>query len=350
MLSCHAGCSQRFPRASKRKFGGSKLLRDLTAQPIDTRATFLTVSAVSRIYDLVMTHKLDADDLFIHRVQQHCAEAGWNFFLVEPLWAEAFYDRFRRGDVWARVLLNMHSEHHDPHDVYHRLVRLAAERHTKVIDPPDLAGPAFNKALLHPRLIHAGIHVPHTIIVRREQVPNFRFVNGELELLGNPFVIKPALGYGKRGVVLNAGSEVDLVRLALTWPDEHYLLQRRVVPHQIEGQPAYFRVYFVFGSVWVCWWNCFNDRSRLATPEEIERLGLKPLEEIVRKVAAVTGMRFFSTEIAHTAEGHFVAIDYVNDQCHMLSQSANPQIGVPDELVRAVARRLVEGAAELAAR
>jgi len=41
-----------------------------------------------------------------------------------------------------------------------------------------------------------------------------------------------------------------------------------------------------------------------------------------------------------------VVIDYVNDQCHMLSQSANPQIGVPDELVAAIARRLVEAAKE----
>jgi hypothetical protein len=40
-------------------------------------------------------------------------------------------------------------------------------------------------------------------------------------------------------------------------------------------------------------------------------------------------------------------IDYVNDQCHMLSQSANPQMGVPDAVVTAVATRLVEGVAEL---
>ena len=60
-------------------------------------------------------------------------------------------------------------------------------------------------------------------------------------------------------------------------------------------------------------------------------------------------MRFFSTEILRTAEGQFVVIDYVNDQCHMLSQSANPQIGVPDSVVEAIAQRLVEGARELIA-
>ena len=43
-----------------------------------------------------------------------------------------------------------------------------------------------------------------------------------------------------------------------------------------------------------------------------------------------------------------VLIDYVNDQCHMLSQSANPRIGVPDLVVAGIAQKLVEGARQLA--
>jgi hypothetical protein len=90
------------------------------------------------------------------------------------------------------------------------------------------------------------------------------------------------------------------------------------------------------------WWNCYNDQYRLVAPAEREQLGLERLEEIVRRIAALTGMTFFSSEIAQTETGEFVVIDYVNDQCHLLSQSAHPQLGVPDELVAAIARRLVE--------
>ena len=61
-------------------------------------------------------------------------------------------------------------------------------------------------------------------------------------------------------------------------------------------------------------------------------------------------MNFFSSEIAQTESGDFVVIDYMNDQCHMLSQSANPKIGVPDELVTAIARRLVEAVRQLIGR
>lgn len=297
-----------------------------------------------------MTHKLDADDFFIHRVQQHCAERRLNFFLVEPNWVEPFFEQFERGAVWARALLNMHSEHHLPGEIYHRLVRLAHERRTQVIDPPDVALAAFDKARLHPRLLAAGFAVPPTVIVPAEQADNFPLGAVERAQLGTPFVIKPARGYGKRGVIFDATGTADLARSVAAWPDSAYLLQRRIVPRMIGGEPAYFRVYFVFGAVWCCWWSCFTDHYRMLTADEERTLALAPLREIVVRLAALTGMNFFSSEIALTAAGEFVLIDYVNDQCHMLAQSADPRIGVPDELVAAIARRLVEGAAGLIGR
>ena len=294
-----------------------------------------------------MTHKLDADDFFIHRVEQHCAEAGLNFFLIEPLWVEAFYEGLHQGHLWPRVLVNMHSEHHQPKDIYHRLVRLAQERHTQIIDPLDRAIAAFDKARLHPRLLSHGMQVPFSIIVPSETLPGFRLSDQDRAALGLPFVIKPGMGYGRNGVIMDATGEDDLARSAAAWPDTHYLLQRRIVPGELNGAPSYFRVYFVFGTVWCSWWNCYTDHYRLVTPGEMEEFKLEPLREIIRQMAALTGMKFFSSEIARTQGGEFIVIDYVNDQCHMLSQSANPKIGVPDELVGAIARRLVEATREL---
>ncbi len=297
-----------------------------------------------RTYDFVMTHHLDSDDFFIHQIQQRCAEKSLNFFLVEPLWVEEFFERMQKGKTWARVLLNMHSEHHKPDDIYHRLVRLAFERKTQVIDPPDVALAAFDKARLHPRLAAAEFNLPPTVIVPAAEITSFRLTTPQRELLGRPFVIKPSLGYGKRGVLLDAQSEEDLARSASAWPDQNYLLQRRIVPKLIGTVPAYFRVFYAFGSVWCCWWNCYTDRYATLTPDELERHQLSPLSEIVRRLADLTRMQFFSTEIALTDAGTFVLIDYVNDQCHMLTQSSNPQMGVPDAVVAGIAGRLVEGA------
>ncbi len=307
------------------------------------------MAGAMRNYDLVMTHKLDADDFFIHRVQQHCAERALNFFLIEPIWVEAFYREMFEGRVGARVLLNMHSEHHEPEDIYHRLVRLAFDRGTEVIDPPDVALGAFDKAALHPRLAQAGFRLPYSIIVSAAAAGQFALSEDQAARLGSPFVIKPALGYGKRGVILDAVSSADLARSRTEWPNGDYLVQERIVPRVLGGVPAYFRVFYAFGSAWHCWWNCYTDRYRAVSRDEMESYGLQRLEDLVRRLAGLTRMNFFSTEIALTEAGEFVLIDYVNDQCHMLTQSANPSMGVPDEIVAAMARHLVEGARQLAA-
>lgn len=294
-----------------------------------------------------MTHKLDADDLFIHRVQQHCAEAGLSFFLVEPLWVQAFYDLLAKGQIWARVLLNMHSEHHQPDDIYHRLVRLAAERQVQVIDPPDRARSAFDKSRLHPQLLASGINVPFTVIVPKASFNSFQLTEEQRQLLGSPFVIKPSMGYGRRGLVMDATAEKDMARSMSMWPDDNYLFQRKIVPRNHSNGPVYFRVYYIFGSVFKVWWNCFTDQYRIILPGEVPEAALAELESTSRRIASLTGMNFFSSEIAQVDSGDYVIIDYVNDQCHMLSQSANPQIGVPDELVAAIARRLVEAARQM---
>lgn len=297
-----------------------------------------------RTYDFTMTHKLDTDDFFIQCVQRRCAEARMSFFLIEPLWVDCWLDKFTKAEVNARVLLNMHSEHHQPDEIFHRVVKAMADGGVQVIDPPEIALNAFDKARLHERLVAARIPVPPTVIVKREQVTGLQLTTDQMASLGLPFVIKPSMGYGRRGVVLDAQSVGDLARSIAAWNDAAYLLQQRIKPRELGGEPAYFRVFNAFGTTWTCWWNCFTDEYRVVTDEEMQRLELGALPEISRQLASLTGMRFFSTEIALTEAGQFVVIDYVNDQCHMLSQSADPQKGVPDEVVSGIATRLVEGA------
>lgn len=295
-----------------------------------------------------MTHKLDADDLFIHRVQQHCAERGLNFFLIEPLWVERFHELFARNEVWSRVLLNMHSEHHLPEDIYHRLVLLAHQKGTRVIDPPDVAQAAFDKARMHERLIASGLPAPYTISVPQNAVASFKLTPEQRAGLGEPFVIKPSHGYGRQGVILDARSEADLARSVSAWPNPSYLLQKLIPPVQAGERPAYWRVFHIFGEILICWWNPCTDTYSEPSKQDDGILPRDRLEELVQKISAITGMQYFSSEVTQLADGSLMLIDYVNDQCHMLSQSANPRMGVPDAVVEKVAARLVEVAAGMA--
>ena len=65
---------------------------------------------------------------------------------------------------------------------------------------------------------------------------------------------------------------------------------------------------------------------------------------LVDRVAAATGVEFFSSEIAITADSgkdRFCLIDYVNDQCDIDFQ-AQPDRSPPEAWVRWVCQRVAE--------
>jgi hypothetical protein len=73
--------------------------------------------------------------------------------------------------------------------------------------------------------------------------------------------------------------------------------------------------------------------------QEEASLGLSPLQAITKHIAGICELSVFSTEIAFTAEGLFVVVDYVNDQIDLRLQSKAVD-GVPDAIVRTIAADL----------
>jgi hypothetical protein len=57
-------------------------------------------------------------------------------------------------------------------------------------------------------------------------------------------------------------------------------------------------------------------------------------------IAQVCRLELFSTEIALTAEGLWIVVDYVNDQIDLRLQSKASD-GVPDEIVGDITERLI---------
>ena len=200
---------------------------------------------------------------------------------------------------------------------------------------------------MHLEFHAAGIRTPHTVILPAyASCPDPGLVPAALVPLGRPFYVKPAnTTGGSLGVVAGAVSldDVDLARR--TYPADKYLLQEEVVPEERGGRRFWFRGYHAFGFVQAAWWD---DRTHLYTafgPGDIEAFGLAPLFEIVRRIAAVCGLEFFSTEIARDREGRWVAVDYVNESPDMRLQSRHAD-GVPDAVVEAVASRIAAWVAE----
>jgi hypothetical protein len=62
-------------------------------------------------------------------------------------------------------------------------------------------------------------------------------------------------------------------------------------------------------------------------------------------IEATCGLDFFSSEIAVTAEGRFVVVDYVNEVCDMRLQSRYAN-GAPDAIVHRIERLIASEVAQ----
>ncbi len=223
------------------------------------------------------------------------------------------------------------------------LVDWAREHRVLRINPFEQARRAWNKATMHLEFLTAGVHVPYTIILPpyAEQID---VTPSDLVVLGTNFSIKPACGGGGEGVINCASSWPEVLNARQQHPGESYLLQASIVPAQLQGRPAWFRILFCAGRAYPCWWNVSTHVYQPVTVEEEIACGLAPLHRIVARIAAVCGLDLFSTEIALTASGEFIAIDYVNDPLDLRLQSGAAD-GVPDDIVRDLAQRLATLAA-----
>jgi len=296
-----------------------------------------------KTYDVVLSYDCRVEEPFTQFIRRECARNELSFFLLDHIWVKEFLAKLRRGAVRVRVLIDMSSGTFTPGDLFYTVARAVKRRGGKVIDDPDRARIATDKARFHRVLARAGIPVPPTVIVRKDKLAAFRVTPRMRRLLGEPFVIKPGWGGGGDGVITDARSEADIQRSVEAFPSDAYLLQQRIVPGALGGRPAWFRIFHVFGEVLPCWWDPATSVYNMVSPQEVKQHRLRRLDAIVRKIARLSQMDFFSTEIAITAEGRHYVIDYLNDECDMRVKSYYVT-GAPDAVVERIARLLVANA------
>lgn len=285
--------------------------------------------------DLVLAADWEFDRDFVGLVGEKARGLGLSARAVFPPDLPAFLAAWRAGEDDGRALFDRAAAT-SPEFV--ELQRLFRERGRIVLEPLENLRWASDKATMHLEFLAAGIRTPHTLILPAlASSPDPGLAPGALEPLGRPFYVKPAnTTGGSLGVVAGAVSLDDVNRARRTYPEDKYLLQAEVRPAELGCRRFWFRGVFAFGLVQAAWWD---DRTHLYTalgPGDAEEFGLSPLFEIVRRIAAVCGLGFFSTEIARDRDGRWVAIDYVNESPDMRLQSRHAD-GVPDALVEAAA-------------
>jgi glutathione synthase/RimK-type ligase-like ATP-grasp enzyme len=289
-----------------------------------------------RDYDLCLSWYWQYDDDFVRYIEQACATRNLTLWLITPRnildSATAIYS----GQSGFRTLLDRAVD-----DLrFEPIRRFAKENHLRRINPLELSHWAEDKATMHLELIQAGVETPYTILIAPFiDQPILPWL--DLTPLGEKFVLKPAVGGGGEGVMMNA-STLDDVRCArLEFPDQKYLAQAHIEPRLLSGRKAWFRIFYVGGDCIPCWWNPSTHIYKVLTSEEETQFELAPLRQVTERIARVCKLDWFSTEIAFTNDDKFVAVDYVNDSIDTRIQSKAVD-GVPDDVMKRITNRLIE--------
>jgi hypothetical protein len=287
-------------------------------------------------YDLCLTWNWEYDADFIHLIEAACVARGLSLLQVTPQSLEQVLAGLENGEIAFRTLFDRASES-DPR--FQPLVDWATRHRVFRINPQERTIWSGDKATMHLEFISRGLSTPYTIILSpySKQASIHPY---DLGALGASFAIKPACEGGGDGVILEATSWEQVLNARKQYPHEKYLLQAHVTTCILGGRPAWFRVIFCDGAVYPCWWDQHTHIYRRVTAEEKASYGLRSLREIPTRIAQICGLHFFSTEIARTQDGAFLAVDYVNDPVDLRLQSKAVD-GVPDVYVESIAAHLV---------
>jgi len=290
-------------------------------------------------YDLCLIWYWEYDTDFVANIQAVCNAQNVSLWCISPDNLVQATQALLENRAGFRALLDRAQYHAG----FEPLLQKAREQAVYFINPRERSGWAEDKATMHLDMISRGLESPYTIILapftEQPMLPPI-----DLSPLGEKFVIKPASGGGGEGVKMKVTSWEQVQQARIEFADQKYLLQAHITPQELDGRKAWFRIYFVDGNIHPCWWDPETHTFAPLYPYEEQRYALTPLRLVTSKIASICQLDWFSTEIALSEAGKFVAIDYVNDGIDLRSQSFAPD-GVPDEVLKAIASDLVALAA-----
>ncbi len=307
---------------------------------------------MTETYDFAIGWLWEYDEPFVLALEEEAQHArDLDTYQVREFNVEETIERVRHRALRFRLFLD---RAFDVEPRFVQLGKLILAHGGEVVNSYERTVEAIDKATMHLEFLSAGLHVPFTIIIspflERE---NIGLTIEDLARLGRPFIIKPANTTGGGiGVVTGAETLLDVIQARKEFGNDKYLLQEHIVPREIQGRRCWFRCFFVYGKVFLAWWDDLTHLYDLVTPDEEHFYKLRPLRRIMRTIARISGLNFFSSEIALRQAtpyepSRFIVVDYVNDMCDMRSRT-HAADGLPEPLFSGIISRLALEARKLA--
>jgi hypothetical protein len=289
-------------------------------------------------YDLAIAYVWEYDEDFVNIVEKTLQQSGISTFRI------SYYNIFEITRKIENIELHFNcflDRASDAEPEFEPLAKLLTRKKTRILNPYKNVKHAIDKASMHLEFITAGLNVPHSIIIPPHNEKKEVYISlDDLAILGRPFIIKPCnTTGGGMGVVTGAETLKEVFEERVTNLDDKYILQQKIYPSMLNEKRSWFRCFWAFDKVVPTWWDDQTHLYSEFTNFELHNFKLKKLYSITKKIAQITQLDFFSTEIVLTNENKFVVVDYVNDQCDMRFQSKHID-GVPDKVIYQIINNL----------
>lgn len=296
-------------------------------------------------FDLAIAYTWEYDEEFVELIEEIFQEEGYSTFLIKPSNLEEIIWQLETRKLHFSAFLDRAS---DENPAFLPIAQILQRRKSYIINPYLKVLEFIDKALLHKKFQQKRFRLPKTFILPAYD-HDFRphIKPKDLDFIKRPFIIKPSyFSGGGQGVITNAETLDEIRSERIKSPAEKYLIQEKIHPAKLHGRRAWFRVLWAFDQAIPTWWDDITHIYYPVTKRDLVKYNLTALKKITSRIAGITNLDYFSTEIALTKDHSFYLIDYVNDQCDMRLKSKHND-GVPDELVIQFIQRMLHKVASL---
>lgn len=283
------------------------------------------------VFDLAISYIWEYDLEFIELIESIFQRDGLKTFIIANYNVFEVIEELKSKRLHFNAYLDRAS---DIDSDFEPIATILSKRKTYIINPHKKVHRFTNKSYMHKILSKKNFDLPKTIILPPYYYNHsLSITENDLYNLGIPFIIKPSIDTGGgEGVEINAKSIAQIQKIRMKNQLEEFLIQEKIYPKILGNKRAWFRIFWAFNKIIPTWWDDQTHIYETLSNNEIKKYQLQKLHRITKKLARITHIDYFSTEIAVTKKNKFILIDYINDQCDMRLKSRHPD-GVPDEVI-----------------
>lgn len=286
-------------------------------------------------YDIGISQVYAKDERFVKFLREKAKSKNQNIIQVDYNNVSSVIDSVNKNEINFRLFLDLGSFENP---VFAFLSEKLSNKETKIINSPESMKNSFSKSHLHEVLKSNDIPLRKTFVLNKKAKNNLGKV---IKDLGKPFVLSPGVSSYEKGIILNAKDKGDIKTILDDYPKEDVLAHEYLVPKIINEKVAWFRIIYSCGEILYHWWDPNNHFYIQFGNSDEENKITNETKNYVEKIAELTGLCLFSTEIISDTNGNYVIIDYANNPIDLSSQK-DERDGVPEETLNKIADSILK--------